>query len=56
MKTRIEVRSRSTGKLITSHEENRRMTTKEIEKAKRDCMRHLDPAKVTAPEVTYIED
>ena len=45
MKTRIEVRSRATGKLITSHEENRRMTAKEIEKAK-----------VTAPEVTYIED
>ena len=29
---------------------------KEIEKAKRDCMCNLDPAKVTAPEVTYIED
>ena len=56
MRTRIEVRSRATGKLITSHEENRRMTAKEIEKAKRDCMRNLDHAKVTAPEVTYIED
>lgn len=33
MRTRIEVRSRATGKLITSHEENRRMTAKEIEKA-----------------------
>lgn len=56
MRTRIEVRSRATGKLIASHEENRRMTAKEIEKAKRDCMRNLDPAKVTSPEVTYIED
>ena len=32
------------------------MTAKEIEKAKRDCLRHLDPAKVTTPEVTYIDD
>lgn len=30
MRTRIEVRSRATGKLIASHEENRRMTAKEI--------------------------
>ena len=50
MKTRIEVKSRAT------HEENRRMTAKEIEKAKRDCLRNLDLAKVTAPEVTYIKD
>lgn len=56
MKTRIEVRSRATGKLIISHEENRHMTAKEIEKAKRDCLRNLDPAKVTTPEVTYIDD
>lgn len=56
MKTRIEVRSRATGLLVTSHEENRRMTAKEIEKAKRDCLRNLDPAKVTAPTVTYIEN
>ena len=56
MKTRIEVRRRATGKLIPSQEENRRMTAKEIEKAKRDCMRNLDPSKVTSPEVTYIED
>lgn len=53
MKTRIEVRSRATGKLIASHEENRRMSAKEIEKAKRDCMRNLDRDKVTAPEVAY---
>ena len=51
MRTRIEVRSRATGKLITSHEESRRMTAKEIEEAKRDCMRNLDPSKVTSPEV-----
>ena len=56
MRTRIEVRGRATGKLIASHEENSRMTAKEIEKAKRDCMRNLDPSKVTSPEVTYIED
>lgn len=56
MKTRIEVRSRATGKVITSHEVNRRMTAKELEKAKRDCMRNLDPTKVTVPTVTYIED
>lgn len=55
MKTRIEVKSLATGKVITSHEENRRMTAKEIEKAKRDCMRNLDPAKVTFPEVHYID-
>lgn len=56
MKTRIEVKSLATGKVITSHEENRRMTDKEIKKAKRDCMRNLDPAKVTFPEVNYIDD
>lgn len=56
MKTRIEVKSRATGKVITSHEENRRMTAKEIEKAKRDCLRNLDLGKVTAPEVTCIKD
>jgi hypothetical protein len=56
MKTRIEVKSRATGKVIASHEENRRMTAKEIEKAKRDCLHNLDLAKVTAPEVTYIKD
>lgn len=56
MKTRIEVRSRATGKLIAGHEKNRRMTDKEIEKAKLDCLRSLDPAKVTAPAVIYIED
>lgn len=56
MKTRIEVRSRATGKVITSHEVNRRMTAKEIDKAKRECLRYLDPAKVTEPTVTYIDD
>lgn len=56
MRTRIEVRSRATGKPITSHEENRRMSAKEIEKAKRDCMRNLDPSKVTLPEVIYIDN
>ncbi|WP_418409287.1 hypothetical protein [Alistipes sp.] len=55
MKTRIEVKSLTTGKVITSHEENRRMTAKEIERAKRDCMRNLDPDKVTFPKVTYID-
>lgn len=46
MKTRIEVLSLATGKIVSSHEENRRMSAKQIEKAKRDCLRHLDPQKV----------
>ena len=55
MKTRIEVKSLDTGKVVSSHEENRRMTAKEIERAKRDCLRYLDPKKVSTPKVTYID-
>lgn len=55
MITLIEVKSKKTGKVITSHAENRKMTSKEIEKAKRDCLRYLDLDKVTTPEVTFIE-
>lgn len=56
MKTRIEVRSLTSGKAISSCEVNRRLTAKEIKKAKRDCLCGLDPAKVTEPTVTYIDD
>ena len=55
MKTRIEVKSLDTGKVVSSHEENSRMTAKEIERAKRDCLRYLDPKKVSTPKVTYID-
>ena len=33
MKTRIEVKSRATGKVIASHEENRRMTKSEAKRS-----------------------
>ena len=54
MKTRIEVKSLDTDKVVSSHEENRRMTAKEIAKARRECLRYLDPAKFKT-EVTYID-
>lgn len=54
MKTRIEVKSRKTGKVMAAHEQNRRMTAKEIRKAERDCLRNLDPTKVMTT-ISYID-
>ncbi|WP_300105434.1 hypothetical protein [uncultured Alistipes sp.] len=55
MKTRIEVKSLDTGKVVSSHKENRRMTAKEIAKERRECLRYLDPAKFKT-EVTLSTD
>ena len=55
MKTRIEVKSLDTGKVVSSHKVILPMTAKEIERAKRDCLRYLDPKRVSTPKVTYID-